>query len=337
MWENLDNLINQGYISKKKHPTENLYILNYTAKTQYEKLWNDLTLQCRGLIVDNNLNIKARCFNKFFNYEEVHAEVNSRLSSGLKFDLCEKMDGSLGILYWVGKVPFIATRGSFESEQAIRATQILYKNTEINKLDCNLTYLFEIIYPENRICVDYGKEEKLVFLAAFDIKSGEELTVDAPFKKPEFYNADESFENLKKLNFPNKEGYVVRFEDGYRFKIKFEEYVRIHSLIFSLSTRSIWNCLRNNQSLELEGIPDEIYSLVKSCKNDLIEKFNKAEKKSKILFESIKDLPRKEFAERISNNEHASVLFKMLDNKDYKDIIWKKIEPEYKALRYEEV
>ena len=50
----LQNLIADGYISKRKHPTEDLFILNYTAKTQYKKKWNKTTRACRGLIVDSN-------------------------------------------------------------------------------------------------------------------------------------------------------------------------------------------------------------------------------------------------------------------------------------------
>jgi RNA ligase len=119
----LDELIAQGYITKRKHPEEDLFILNYTSKTQYERVWNEFTEQCRGLIVDSSMTIRSRCFRKFFNYDEVSSQVNKRISDGVKFDVFEKMDGSLGILYWIKDKPFIATRGSFESDQAIKATQ----------------------------------------------------------------------------------------------------------------------------------------------------------------------------------------------------------------------
>lgn len=35
---------------------------NYTAKAQYDKLWNEVTLQCRGLILDGDGNVVARPF-----------------------------------------------------------------------------------------------------------------------------------------------------------------------------------------------------------------------------------------------------------------------------------
>jgi hypothetical protein len=37
------------------------------------------------------------------------------------------MDGSLGILYWIGNMPYISTRGFFLSDQALVGTRILNK------------------------------------------------------------------------------------------------------------------------------------------------------------------------------------------------------------------
>ncbi len=87
-----------------------------------------------------------------------HYHLPSLLKSS-NFDVYEKMDGSLGILYWIDDKPFLATRGAFESEQAIKGTELLRKHQNLNKLNRNYTYLFEIIYPSNRIVVDYGAEE----------------------------------------------------------------------------------------------------------------------------------------------------------------------------------
>ena len=43
-------MIDAGYITARRHPTEPLTIFNYTARTQIEHLWNEHTIQCRGLI-----------------------------------------------------------------------------------------------------------------------------------------------------------------------------------------------------------------------------------------------------------------------------------------------
>jgi len=111
----LNEMIESKMVRVQRHPYANLWIYNYTEHAQFSRTWNEVTLMCRGLILDENFNIVARPFPKFFNKEE--------LSEGdipnLPFDVFEKMDGSLGIMYWVDGVPYIATRGSFESEQAL--------------------------------------------------------------------------------------------------------------------------------------------------------------------------------------------------------------------------
>lgn len=325
----IEKYIEEGYISKRKHPEENLYILNYTPKTQYEGFWNEHTISCRGLIVDSNYNPKARCFKKFFNYEEVRPEVIKR--KNIDFEIHEKIDGSLGILYWAKDRPFIATRGSFDSEQALVANKIL-ESYDTSFLDKSLTYLFEIIYPENRICVDYGFRKDLIFLTAFEIHSGKEVDLNkTPFIHVKKYKFEEEFENIKDFNWPNHEGFVVKFSDGFRFKIKFEEYRRLHQLVFSISTRSIWESLRLNKKIELEKIPDETYNWIKKEESLLQEKYRFIEFEAKQYFSKINHLSRKEFANHALEYRYPSILFKMLDEKPHNDIIWKIIEPEYRT------
>ena len=148
----LNKMIDEKLVIVQKHKNTDYFIYNYGPKAQYERIWNDITIQCRGLILDSNYNVIARPFKKFFNLEE-HTNDNIPL---MPFEVYEKMDGSLGILYWIDDKPYIATRGSFESDQAIYATNILHNKYKyvIPKLDKSKTYLFEIIYPENRIVVN---------------------------------------------------------------------------------------------------------------------------------------------------------------------------------------
>lgn len=336
MLDDLDQLVEAGYITKRPHPECDLFILNYTPKAQYEGLWNETTMSCRGLVVDSNNAIKARCFKKFFNYEEVPAEVSSRI--GMNFQTFEKIDGSLGILYWAGDKPAIATRGSFTSEQALRATQILRTKYRFADLDPSVTYLFEIIYPGNRICVDYGNLEDLILLATFKTQSGRELEPPVgPFPLARKFNFGSDFEGIKGLNLENREGFVVRFDDGYRFKIKFADYVALHAAIFSVSTRSIWNTLRRGEEQPLDRLPDEVYDWVKDVESSLRDEYQAVESRASEIFGSIQHLSRKEFASIALDYACSAVLFRMLDNRPYEDIIWKMIEPAYRTPRNEEV
>jgi RNA ligase len=335
VFEDLDGLVEAGYITRRKHPLHDLYILNYTPKTQYEGLWNDTTKSCRGLIVDGDGRVRARCFRKFFNYEEVKDEVADRI--GMGFRTFEKLDGSLGILYWAEGRPAIATRGSFASDQAIRGTSILRSMYGDADLDTDLTYLFEIVYPENRICVDYGDREDLVLLAAFHTESGDEVDPPStPFPTARAFDLGSDFDGIKALNLENREGFVVRFDDGYRFKVKFADYVALHAAIFSVSTRSVWNCLRSGEQIPLDRLPDEVYDWVRRVESELNGEYVSIESRASEIFGSIRHLSRKEFAAAALEYGCSAILFRMLDGRPYGDMIWKMVEPEYRTPRHEE-
>lgn len=150
--------------------------------------WNPATLLCRGLIVDAHDRIVARPFPKFFNWEEKQTADRLRAAAGRaggggdeakhRLEVYEKLDGSLGILYFYGGRPAIATRGSFDSPQARHATGLLHGapyRAALAALNPAYTYLFEIIYPENRVVVDYGTRNELVLLAVCNTATGDFL------------------------------------------------------------------------------------------------------------------------------------------------------------------
>ena len=61
-----------------------------------------------------------------------------------------------------------AHRSRLTSEQATRATDLYRRKYTEFRPNPGLTYLFEIIYPGNRIVVDYGATEDLILLAVID-------------------------------------------------------------------------------------------------------------------------------------------------------------------------
>jgi hypothetical protein len=232
MTDRLQELIEFGYIKKRFHPKGKLVIYNYTAKTQYENFWEKDTIECRGLIKDLDGNVVARPFKKFFNFDPLQHDIANK-----EYDVYTKFDGSLGILYFHEDVPYIATRGSFDSPQALHATKLLHTKYEhtIPVLDKSLTYLFEIIYPENRIVVDYNTTDILVLIGVIETKTGKDikLTYDITDKYgstscgfPVTTCREEKNPTvLYNLNNKNEEGFVIRLKDGTRYKIKFQDYV----------------------------------------------------------------------------------------------------------------
>lgn len=321
-------MIADGYVSVQKHPHADLWIYNYTAKAQYQQVWNETTLACRGLILDAERRVMARPFRKFFNLQEHVGPLPLE-----PFDVFEKVDGSLGILYFVDAEPRIATRGSFQSEQAQRATQILHTRYSHVSFDPAYTYLFEILYPENRIVVDYGGVEDLILLAMIETESGVELPPEevrraSAFPTPAWHGLLHSPDELSLDSGANAEGYVIRFrENGLRLKVKFAEYIRLHRLITGVNTRHIWDLLRNGQSFDelLARVPDEYYRWVQATSDELRAAYAAIEAEARATFVDLGD--RKLNAERYKQFAYPHLLFAMLDSKPYDDAIWKMIRP----------
>ena len=337
MFNDLDQLVLDGYVSRKKHPSKNIHILNYTPKAQFDRLWNNTTMSCRGLILNDNGDVVARPFRKFFNFEEVRDEVLSLYSKASAVDIYEKLDGSLGVVYFHDGVWSVATRGSFISDQSFKATSLLHSKYAdvVKNLNPDYTYLVEIIYPENKVVVNYGAEEILPIIAAINTKSGvEDLDISSVgfpcCRKFSFdLGSEDIFQQLKAMNFKNEEGFVIRLDNSYRFKIKFEDYLKQHKAIFGLSSKIIWQSLRDKTAMDLTDVPDETFAWVKSVQNDLNGKYADIENSALKIFATIDNLPRKDFALSATKTKFAGILFKMLDKKDYSDIIWKQIEPEF--------
>src|SRR5690606_7730598 len=131
-----------------------------------------------------------------------------------------------------------ATKGSLSSEQAAWAAQWLSRH-DLTALVTGTTYLAEAIYPENRIVVRYD-DAGLVLLAAYD-EGGEELSYSElvvvadglgwrTAKRHAFASVADLVAHTRGL-LKDEEGFVLRFENGQRLKVKGDEYRRIHALI----------------------------------------------------------------------------------------------------------
>jgi RNA ligase len=337
----LNDYIDRGLVIKQDHPSLPLSIYNYSRECQYSKQWDDITLACRGLVLDNEGNVVAKPFPKFFNYEEHTSDEIPNES----FEVFEKMDGSLGIFFYYEGEWHMATRGSFTSEQSIKGMEIAIRYNYDKICVLGYTYLFEIIYPENRIVVDYGKEERLVLLSIMN-RRGEEF----PYDEIEMdgwdivnrYDGINDFTKLKETISNDDEGYVIRFSGGMRMKIKGEEYVRLHRILTNFSTTDIWEILRTGGNMNefLERVPDEFDDWVKRVAMDLRYSFYHIYERAGKLHDGFRygkygdvdpEPTKKEFAKFVMTQpeELRPIMFKMWDKTPYDDIIWKLLKPKY--------
>ena len=340
--------VDQGSVEANRHRDLPLTIYNYSRECQFEQKWDDITLACRGLILDDDDVIVARGFNKFFNYEEVEHKDEIPVHDEYVY-VQEKMDGSLGILFNYDDRWHMASRGSFHSDQAREGLRIVTSKYDLTKFHKKLTYLCEIIYPSNRIVIDYG-EEKVTFLSA--VMDGRELNwqnANAMFRSSGILEEDivptqtseisgDLFGHLKSKNEINKEGYVLRFHpSNYRVKIKFEEYVRLHKLLTDFSNIGVWECLMAGDDLGkyLESVPDEFDRWIKDWIRALKFAFVMKELDAKTILARLLYLPhysKKEDALWIQENcprEYHGLVFLMLNGQDYDEVIWRMIRPKF--------
>jgi len=232
----------------------NLALFNYLPTVVFDNAWNDFNLQCRGIIINlKEQKIIAHPFDKFFNLNERPETMIDNLPLDLPYEISVKEDGSLGTAFYDedGAISF-ATRGAFESDQAVKAIQIAKKYywDALGKIDLSrYTLIFEVIYPQNRIVVNYGDREDIILTGIRDLTTNETMSYRETVEFAKEYGLahiqlnELTFEDL--LSMVNeesseiREGWVVRFANGLYVKIKTEQYREIHRLIAGLTKKNI--------------------------------------------------------------------------------------------------
>lgn len=335
----LEHALNERLVVARRHPSRDLTILNYTERCQYERgLWSPVTLQCRGLIHDGAGTIYARPFRKFFNYGQAEAPV---LDLGAPAFVTDKLDGSLGILYGRDSMAAIATRGTFDSDQAKWATEFWRRRYADLTVPDDLTLLFEIIYPTNRIVLDYGDREDLVLLGAVITETGRSLDplnpalAFWPGPRAEVFPYSTLAEALSAPPRPNAEGLVVHLPaTDERVKIKQEDYVALHRIVTGLNERSVWEHLAEGRPVGelLANLPDEFHGWVGevAARLQATVKESAAEVEqaySTILATLPPDHSRKDFALLAKQHARAPHLFARLTGKDYHRLLWDECYP----------
>jgi RNA ligase len=309
LWNALQPHIEKGelVVNIGQSKREGLKLVTYSKTYQYEHnsvSWDPLVQHCRGIIFDatDDYKIVALPFSKFFNYGEGNIHYPSQ---GATIDkVFEKVDGSLGIcFYWRNKW-HMTTRGSLNSDIGEVAQQMFDEMMKQQRMTLSPehTRLFEIIYPENRICVDYGDVRELVFLGRRDTRSGEEDCEigSAVWRSPlkySFASNDEMVQWLNQQKGKDFEGFVVHFSDGSIFKFKSEDYMRLHRIIAQFTFKRVLEAVQLNQDEEIrKALPEELLPEFDRYKLMIDDKVCQiVTKVDKVVYNAPKDT-RKEFA-----------------------------------------
>ena len=364
-WTELRTLISQKLVTARKHSLLPLTIYNYSPKaiSIAPVDWSDVFMMARGLVLDLKGEIIARPFRKFWNYDDGPGYPFPSYVASNRPDqvlippdvVHEKMDGSLiSVSQYRNtlghKYRIVASRGSFESEQAIAAELFLklYHSTFMPEL--GVTHVYEWISPDNRIVVDYGSKETLVCLGVVNNWSGD--IVPRP-PRPEgmpcpevsyFLTPELAADSMKSVSGCDGEGYVMFWHgrDGapdFRLKIKSEDYRRLHKVMTGTSLKGLWEAYKAGKPLECPSFVDSNSMLGKwipVVNSELVSQYRGISDHVMADYMTVlrmkhRGLSRKQIAKFIVTTKFAGLVFAQMDGKtDFMsdriwDTVWKQL------------
>lgn len=324
-----DEYVKKGLVKSQTYKDMTIY--QYTEFTQFESLWNNCTLNARGIVFDDDGDLVQRCIPKFFNHDEPDGIKVERLTLAEQVPVIqEKLDGSLIKITKDQKHGLVITsKASFESDQAKMAKEIVDENNY--DFQEGWTYHFELIHPDNQIVLSYGDERKLVLLAIIDNRTGKDIDIysdEFKFEKPKLY----SYETLLDVNILNKdglhEGVVVNY-GSYRLKYKTDEYIRLHRIVTEFSAKRVWEALSNGRRIDRRNIPEEFIKWLDDTEKELLQKHDELLNKINQAVAETQDLTNKGIA--LYNDEAIKevreYIFAVRSGKDVEAKIWKAIKP----------
>lgn len=336
----IESLVAQGLVTTRKHPGLDLWILNYTPRMQYESAWTPVAEQCRGLIVDSDYNVIERPFGKFYNLGEKMelADLPDEIPR-----ITEKIEGFEGVLYSDNGIPAITTRGSFVSVMAIWATQyIRNEGYTMDDFKEGYTYIFEIVEPtlcrEQGLLVDYGDTEGCFLLAVRNTETGEENNhiteakrLGLPYAREFEGSLDDAIAEMGIDMTVLEEGYVVKYQNGLRVKLKYDLYKELHRVLSGLTPKRILAMMIERGACAvvdgLDGIPDESFDRCKAIVAAIEGEQTRLIAEARRVYDIAKDLPtREDQAMLISRSPHKAVAFAMLNGKEYHHVALKQVK-----------
>lgn len=336
----LSQMLADGYIRQQLHPSAPLAVLNYTEEATFNRYWNVITRTCRGLIYNTDSDeVVARPFPKFFNYGE--EDVDHSYYS-VPVTVTDKLDGSLGICYSVNGELAVSTRGSFISVQALHATEVLRARYAGWRPPEDMTVLFEIIYPGNRIVCNYGSQDDLFLLGAVSIthgwSCGPEDYLGWPGPRTTVFECASFQDAIEMAPREGAEGIVVHFPSrDLRLKIKQADYVAMHRLVTGLNERRVWELMSEGTLLRdiLAPLPEEFHFWVRQTYDSLESQWYALYDRvlrdyEKIMAGLPEGFTRKDFALEATKKAEPAMLFNLLDARNIGRLVWQRVRPAFR-------
>ena len=316
---NIEEFVKHFGLHHVKHPRyQNLHLLKYR---NIGKLKHPEVAECRGLILDEQKDFEPVCrpFDKFYNiFDPREAKLDWKY-----VDYYLKMDGTLCNVWFYDKEWRISTTGTPDAGgfvgqttntfrdlfwDTVKSQRIEFPNGELNR---SITFMFELVGPENRIIVRYEKPALILIGARF--RTGREINVEnasSLWKLPcvtkfPLTSKSAALEEVRKFNPYKAEGLVAVDQYFKRVKIKSPLYTLIHQFK-DLSQADILVKLLTDEIDNRSDLPEEIKDSIDQLEQDLVVMLNKISATYKTL-EGISD--QKTFALEAKKHSYQHVLF----------------------------
>lgn len=270
----------------------------------------------RGLILDQQAMIVARPFPKFFNL----GEPSCPTLPNTPYEVFEKLDGSLGIWFYHQGAWRVSTKGSFDNDYTRWAT------LQMDRLACmpqNWTILTEVVLPPSLDGMARVVKHcpGVYLLGAIHRDTGEDIPlsrVKVYWPAAQFattYPGAEIERLLAQANTDEgSEGWVVRFENGLRVKIKTAWYLRLFRSVSNLNERSIRELLLEGGTLA--DFPEEFRVEAEAIRDALLDRVAERHQTIEHCFARYNHPDRKTFALSICDVPDKAFLFDLYDRKD---------------------
>ncbi len=270
----------------EKQLDDNLSSFNFSKEAFYNRIWDNITTQARGLFIDvKNSKIVARSYNKFFNINERKETKLEELENLLVFpvNFYLKYNGFLGILSIYNDELFFASKSTNTGNYVNYFQEIFFKIFNAKQIKQiknklikeNLTFVFEVIDPVNDPHIIKYDKEAIILLDAIknDVEFSkidylelkhfaEEINVvikDQSYIARSLKDFKKIYEEISQTDFKYQDNYVEGFviEDMNNLMVKFKT-----------AYYSEWKYLRNKME---SAIKNNNYNL--KCQTDLEKNF----------------------------------------------------------------
>lgn len=287
-------------------------ILKYRPEVNFFDLWNEFYMETRGLVIDiDKMELVSCPYRKFFNLNEKPITqinvITELINKAYNVTIKNKEDGSMISCSRYNGNLVVSTSGALNSSQALWAKAFIEKHYPalMESLPEHLTFIFEAIYPENHIVVDYGLREDLILTNIRNKKTGrllEEAEVEhyamlfnLPTPQKETTGLLELMKAAKNRDlYPaeSKEGwvFVIRTKDEERlFKLKCDDYCEVHKILsFAISPKIVFQKIKTDTLDDfLAKIPDNIKPLTTKIANVIFNHIERVQEEVQQLIDTI--------------------------------------------------